>query len=153
MAPSSPPAKGNKIFPLPYLLALLRLGARLDTLRNRAVDVVIRNPVLIVRSSAGGLGAGEGRIRGSGGGGGGDVDLLDGLLGAGRTLGGREESLDPGLVDKVEGACEDGGKDEVEEDASNKVSSVFSFPLIRECRQREGEWEWEWGRTSEDQRS
>lgn len=40
-----------------------------------------------------------------------------GLLGAGGALGLGEEGLDPGLVDKVEGAGEGGGEEEVEEDA------------------------------------
>lgn len=50
-----------------------------------------------------------------------DHGAARGLLAAGVGLGGaglREERLDPGLVDKVEGRAEDAGQEEVEEDAA-----------------------------------
>jgi hypothetical protein len=74
--------------------------------------VVLRDPALIVvlarsDSDRGGLGARE-RLRNI-------DDLLDLLVGAG-ALGLREEGLDPGLVDKVEGTGESSREEEVEED-------------------------------------
>lgn len=98
-----------------YLLdkLLLAAGARLYALGDRAVDVVVRDPALVVRL-AGGLGAGEGI---------GGVDgLLGGLLGGARLLGLGEQGLDPGLVDKEEGASEGGSEDQVEEDAVNLLA-------------------------------
>lgn len=89
----------------------LAARAALDALGHRAVDVMVRDPALVVvlvrtGGGAGGLIAGEGL----------DLDLLD-LLRCLGALGLREECLDPGLVDKVERAAEDAGKDEVQEDA------------------------------------
>jgi hypothetical protein len=97
---------------IPFLLdELLLAGAGLYALGDRAVDVVVRDPALVI-GLAGGLGAREGI---------GGVDgLLDGLLGSTRFLGLGEESLDPGLVDEVEGASESGSENKVQEDATNK---------------------------------
>lgn len=48
----------------------------------------------------------------------GDLDRLLGLLGSTRSaLGLREEGLDPGLVDEVDGATESAGQEEVKENA------------------------------------
>lgn len=91
---------------------LLAAGARLYALGNRAVDVVVRDPALVV-GLAGGLGAGEG-ISGVDG-------LLDGLLGGARSLGLGEQGLDPGLVDEEEGATENGSEDKVQEDAREAI--------------------------------
>ena len=93
--------------------------------------MVIGDPVLVVGAGgrASGLGAGEGGV------GGGDLDLLGGgLLGAGGALGGGQESLDPGLVDEVEGACEGAGEEEVEEDAgrSHAMSVFCAKPRVGE---------------------
>lgn len=93
-------------------LLVLVAGAGLDASGSGAVDVVLGDPALIVvlaraGGSASGLGAGEGLS---------SLDLL-GLLGGAGALGLGEESLDPGLVDEVEGTGEGGGKEEVEEDA------------------------------------
>lgn len=93
----------------------LGAGARLDTSGNRAVDMVLRDPALIVvlarsDSDRGGLGAGE-RLRNI-------DDLLDLLVGAG-ALSLREEGLDPGLVDKVESTDKSSREEEVEEDAES----------------------------------
>lgn len=76
--------------------------------------MVVGDPALVVRlAGAGGranrLGAGESGV---------GVDDLLALLGRLGALGLREEGLDPGLVDKVEGASEDAREDEVEEDAT-----------------------------------
>lgn len=93
------------------LLDLLALGG-LAALGRGAVDVVVRDPALVVGLAGGrdgdGLGAGESTVV---------FDLL-GLLGSlGGALSGRQQSLDPGLVDKVQGTNESGGEEEVEEDA------------------------------------
>lgn len=93
------------------LLDLLALGG-LAALGGGSVDVVVRDPALVVGLAGGrdgdGLGAGESTVV---------FDLL-GLLGSlGRALSGRQQSLNPGLVDKVQGTNEGGGEEEVEEDA------------------------------------
>lgn len=96
----------------------LGAGARLDTSGNRAVDVVLGDPALIVvlarsDSNRGGFRAGE-RLR--------NIDDLLGLLVGARALGLGEEGLDPGLVDEVEGTGESSREEEVEEDAVDIVS-------------------------------
>lgn len=54
----------------------------------------------------------------------GHVDLLSGLLAGTRSLLGLgEESLNPSLVDKVDGAAEDAGQEEVQEDTADKIIS------------------------------
>lgn len=88
--------------------------------------MVLGDPALIVllaraSSSAGGLGAGEGL---------GGLDLLA-LLGGAGALGLGEESLDPGLVDEVEGTGEGGGEEEVEEDA---IESQIGSSVVGEHR-------------------
>ena len=93
----------------------LGAAARLDPLGDGAVQVVLGDPALVVllaAGDAGGLGAREGL----------DLEgLLDQRLLLGRlgALSLREEGLDPGLVDKVEGAAEDARQEEVEEDAGD----------------------------------
>lgn len=92
------------------VLLLLR-SARLDALGVGALDVVLGDPALVVFGASGGgrLGA-----RGSSVG----FDGLLGLLGGARSAFGLgEQGLDPGLVDKVEGAAKGSSQDEVEEDA------------------------------------
>jgi len=87
-----------------HLLLSLGAGTALDPLGHGAVDVVVGDPgfIVVLLGACGGtgrLGARQGL----------NLDLL-GLLhrlgGAGR-LG--EQSLDPGLVDEVEGGTEDTG--------------------------------------------
>lgn len=51
----------------------------------------------------------------------GNLDLLDLLRGLGLLNSLGEESLDPGLVDEVEGSAKDTGQEEVEEDATEGV--------------------------------
>lgn len=85
--------------------------------------MVLGDPALVIvlaraSGSAGGLGAGEGLS---------SLDLL-GLLGGAGALGLGEESLDPGLVDEVEGTSEGGGEEDVEEDA---ISSQISESMGR----------------------
>lgn len=80
--------------------------------------MVVRDPALVVvfsinDSNGNGLGAGEGLN---------DVDSLLSLLSGAGALGLREEGLDPGLVDEVEGTSESSGEEEVEEDAECIVS-------------------------------
>lgn len=122
-----------------FLFALLQLlglaaSARLDTLGNRSVDMVVRDPGLVVLAA---FRSGQGDARGLGSrergiGGGGDVDLLGLLAGTGgATLRGGEEGFDPGLVDKVESASEGASEDEVEEDAARFVSRIFPQELQR----------------------
>lgn len=108
------------------LLDNLLLGSGLDTLRGRAVDVVVGDPALVVGLASGGdangLGAGEGGV--------GVNDLL-GSLGAGSgrlgALGLGEERFDPGLVNEVESSGECGGQDNVEEDAGGMLASWISY--------------------------
>lgn len=113
-SPVSVPASLLFYFFSPCLLKglLLAAGARLYALSDRAVDVVVRDPALVI-GLAGGLGAREG-ISGVDG-------LLDGLLGGARSLGLGEQSLDPGLVDKEEGATENSSEDKVQEDARETI--------------------------------
>jgi len=92
-------------------LLLLGAATSLDTLGGRT-DVALGDPALIVALAsreAGGLGSGE-------------VGINDGLDNLGLAGGGAaslgEESLDPGLVDEVDGAGESASEEEVEEDAS-----------------------------------
>lgn len=90
----------------------LGAGARLDATGDRAVDVVVRDPALVVvlsRSDGNGgrLGAGE-RLS--------NIDGLLGLLVGTGSLSLGEESLDPCLVDEVEGTGESSREEEVEED-------------------------------------
>ena len=100
----------------PFLDALrlgLAGGPALYAFGDGTVDVVVGDPALVVglvgaRGHGGGLASGE-NLDG--------LVLLD-LLGALARLG--EEGLDPGLVDEVEGAAEDSGKEEVEEDARER---------------------------------
>ena len=104
------PPKPNRV-ENPLLNQLLLAGARLDSLGGGAVDVVVRDPVLVVAASGNstsGLRAGQSGVRVG--------DLLDLLRGLG-TLSLREESLNPGLVDKEEETREGGGQEQVEEDA------------------------------------
>ena len=96
---------------------MLRLGgAALDALGDRAVDMVVGDPALVVVLAISASGGARGRLvaRQRLG----DLSLL-GFLGDGRgaTGGLREEGLDPGLVDEVEDAAEEAGQEEVEEDA------------------------------------
>lgn len=106
------------------LLGLLGLG----TLGSGAT-VVVRDPRLIVvlvdtRGDANRLVARQGL---------GDLDGLLALLASTRSLLGlRKQGLDPGLVDEVDGATEDAGQEEVEEDTRNSQllncrSEVFSL--------------------------
>lgn len=96
----------------------LGAGARLDATGDRAVDVVVRDPALVVvlsRSDGNGgrLGAGE-RLS--------NIDGLLGLLVGTGSLSLGEESLDPCLVDEVEGTGESSREEEVEEDTAKTVS-------------------------------
>jgi hypothetical protein len=100
----------------------LDLGAAacLDTPRDGAVDVVVRDPALVVvfvgaRGWARRLGAGSGLRNGS-------LLLLLGRLGA-RGFG--EEGLDPGLVDKVDGGAEQAREEEVEEDTATLLADMY----------------------------
>lgn len=71
--------------------------------------MVRRDPALVVAlvgARGGALASGEGLLFGDG---------CAGLLG--RTLGLREEGLDPGLVDEVAGTGEAGREEEIQEDA------------------------------------
>lgn len=76
--------------------------------------MVLGDPGLVVAlvgtsGDAGRLGAGQ-RLSG--------FDRFLALLGGARSaLGLREEGLDPGLVDEVEGSAEDSGQEDVQEDA------------------------------------
>lgn len=104
------------------ILHLFDFGrARLGALASGAGNVVVGNPLLVVLAagnSGGGLGAGEGGV---------DFNPL-GLLGRARgLLGGGEEGLDPGLVDKVESTGECGGEDEVQENARKQVSDSCEY--------------------------
>lgn len=100
---------------------LFGLSATLDTPRDGAVEVVLGNPTLVVAlvgvGAAGGAGRLGARERLSLGGDLAASLLARVLLGAGL----REQSLDPGLVDPVEGAAEDAGEEEVEEDAIGEL--------------------------------
>jgi hypothetical protein len=50
------------------------------------------------------------------------------LSGTGSALGLGEEGLDPGLVDKVEGATEDTGQEDIQEDAvEGQLAGCFYF--------------------------
>ncbi len=94
---------------------LFRLPAStaLDAARHGAVDVVVGDPALVVALGALAAARDAGRL-GAGQGLGLDDDLARGLLAACGSLGGaglREEGLDPGLVDEVEGCAEDAGED------------------------------------------
>lgn len=107
--------------PISESISLFGLGSRLDALADRSVDVVVRNPALVVglascgRSSHG-LGAGERTVN----------LTLSGLLGGlGSTLSGREEGLNPSLVNKVQSTSERDGQEEVEEDTINRIVLVF----------------------------
>lgn len=96
----------------------LGAGARLDATGDRAVDVVVRDPALVVvlsRSDGNGdrLGTGE-RLS--------NIDGLLGLLVGTGSLSLGEERLDPGLVHEVEGTGESSREEEVEEDTANSVS-------------------------------
>jgi hypothetical protein len=93
----------------------LGAGARLDAAGDRAVDVVVRDPALVVVLSRGDgnggrLGTGE-RLS--------NIDGLLGLLVGTGALSLREESLDPGLVDEVESTGESSREEEVEEDTTD----------------------------------
>lgn len=123
----TPPSSVQRLFSL--LKTLLLAGARLYALGDRAVDVVVRDPALVVRL-AGGLGAGKGI---------GGVDgLLDRLLGRARSLSLGEQSLDPGLVDEEEGAAEDSSEDKVQEDAGqSELAKRHKTHEIEEKRWRE----------------
>lgn len=61
---------------------------------------------------------------------------INGLLGllanAGSLLSLGKESLDPGLVDEVEGTTEDAGQEEIEEDTSRRDTSTLSQTVERE---------------------
>ncbi len=121
------PPLSNKIAQVPITLPaeerhLFRLptSAALNAPRHGAVDVVVGDPALVVALGAVAAAGGAGRL--------GARERLDlggrGLAGSSRLLAAgrgnarlREESLDPGLVDEVEGRAEDGGEEEVEEDA------------------------------------
>jgi hypothetical protein len=79
---------------------------------------VVRNPALVIVLSRGDgnggrLGAGE-RLS--------NINGLLGLLVGTGALSLREESLDPGLVDEVEGTGEGSREEEVEEDTVSVVS-------------------------------
>ena len=98
-------------FLIPPRAAALRLAA-LDALRDGALDVVVRDPALVIVLVGTGSGAGR-LVTGQGL----DIDLLALLgsrLGAARL---REERLDPSLVDQVESTTEDSSQEDVEEDA------------------------------------
>lgn len=117
----------------------LGAGARLDATGDGAVDVVVRNPALVVVLSRGNgdggrLGAGE-RLS--------NIDGLLGLLVGTGALGLGEESLDPGLVDEVEGTGESSREEEVEEDTANVVSlRLFEAPRGVHTSGGQGSW-WE----------
>lgn len=139
--------------PTPALLAcswriLLRSLLRLGALGGGTVDVVLRNPALVVAlGGASGdpsrLGAREGF---------GNLDGLLGLLGgSGSATGLGEEGLDPGLVNKVKSAAENASQEEVEEDAAVYLSVTYATALsmvwgVHGCLQRtsEGQRCW-WG--------
>ena len=100
-------------------LLVLVAGSGLDASGSGAFDVVLGDPALVVvlaraSGSAGGLGAGEGLS---------SLNLL-GLLGGSGALGLGEESLDPGLVDKVESTGESSREEEVEEDTTDVSSRL-----------------------------
>jgi hypothetical protein len=80
--------------------------------------VVLGDPALVVAL----VGTGGGASRLGTGEGLGSLGLLGllGARGAGRTARLGEEGLDPGLVDEVQGAAEDAGQEEVEEDAGTQ---------------------------------
>lgn len=94
----------------------LAAGSTLDTLSDRAVDVVLRDPALIVALASRGGNSSVGLSHRDC-----DADLAN-LLGGLGLLSLGEQSLDPSLVDKVEGSGESSGQEEVEEDASKIVS-------------------------------
>lgn len=100
-----------------HLLDPLLLVSRLDTLGDRAIDVMIVNPALIVSLAsrqASGLGARK------------NVGVLNGLLhgfpGGPGALGLGEESFNPSLVNEVEGTAEASRENEVEEDTVVMIS-------------------------------
>lgn len=85
--------------------------------------MVLGDPGLVVAlvsasGNAGRLGAGQ-RLS--------SFDRLLALLASARgALGLREERLDPGLVDEVEGAAEDSGQEEIQEDTiSSQLAGYF----------------------------
>lgn len=103
----------------------LGAGTALNAAGNGAVEMVRGNPALVkvllaARGGTGRLGTRQGL---------GNFDLLDlrdlGLL---NSLG--EESLDPGLVDEVEGGAEDTGQEEVEENATEEVGQYQCSSLL-----------------------
>lgn len=77
--------------------------------------MVVRDPgfIVLASGSSSGLGTGKGGF-GVGNG------LLGLLGGARRALCLGEEGLNPGLVNKVQGASESGGEDEVEENTARE---------------------------------
>ena len=109
---------------------LLRRGAALDALGSRAVQVVLRDPALIICLLGLSTSSNSWSICAN------DRDLVlrsHSLLRAtGRTLGTLttlsaalglwEEGLDPGLVDEVEGSGEGCEEEEVQEDAANALA-------------------------------
>lgn len=101
---------------------LLLGGTALDALGDGAVDVVGGDPASV---KVLGTGAGASRFVAGQGVGAGSLDdgsRLAGLAATGGALGLREERLDPGLVDKVQGGAERTGQEDIQEDAASSVS-------------------------------
>lgn len=110
------------------LLGLLGLGA----LGGRTAQVV-RDPglVVVLVNTAGGTGGLVARQRL------GDIDDLALLDGTRSLLSLGEEGLNPGLVDEVEGATEDAGQEEVQEDAVCVKVSSWDIESLRKFRDLE----------------
>lgn len=99
-------------------------GTALDPAGLRAVQVRCGNPALVVslgsRGNGGAIGSNDANL----------VGRVDGLVALGRGLGALatlaaalllgEQSGDPGVVDEVAGAGENGGEDDVEEEAESR---------------------------------
>lgn len=117
---------------LGYSLSL----AALDSLRARTVDVMFRNPALIVRLSSDRTSGNSRSISTN------DADLIlwrNSLLASSRRALGtlsalatsaslRKQSLDPGLVDEVKRTEEAGEKEEVKE---NTIGGQFLYIQVR----------------------
>lgn len=119
-------------FLLGVLVLGLAAGATLDASGGRAVQVVGRDPALVVAlvvgTGAGALATGERLLLGGDG-----ADLLgDSRLG---TLGLGEESLDVGLVHEVAGTSESAQQEDVQEDAV-KYNVSFSFQVNKARKRR-----------------
>ena len=117
------------------LLFRLAAGAALNAAGDGAVDVVVGDPAFVVALGAVAAAGGAGRVVAGLGLGLRDRDrLARGLLAARRRhLGLREERLDPGLVDEVEGRAERAGEEEVEEDAARGRGWFVSGCFVWVC--------------------